>query len=73
MTDQDKYVTVEVRYLSMSHTSLQVEYTDTFGAQEEAWIAFEHIKDRNEIDIFADVFELEINHTIALREGFIDD
>lgn len=61
--------TLEVRYLSMSHTHLQFEYTDEFGDLEEAWIPFTAIKNIDDMNIFDPIMELEILVSALDKEG----
>ena len=58
---------IEVRYLSMSKTHIQVEYAGLFGMIDEYWIALDQI--HNEFNIFHDIMDLEVSDAELQKVG----
>lgn len=56
---------IEVRYISMNSTHIQVEYVDAFGFEEEFWLPLAEIE--QDFNIMHDIMELTVS-VKALRE-----
>lgn len=62
-------VTIEVRYLSMNKTHLQVEFVDNLGMTDEYWIPFNAIQNRDELNILDDIMELTVTCQELEQQG----
>jgi hypothetical protein len=56
---------IEVRYLSMNNTHIQVEYIDQFGFEEEFWLPLSEVEP--DFNVMHDIMELTVS-VKALRE-----
>lgn len=56
----DEYARIEVAYLSQANDQIQVRYDDGFDELDEIWIPLEYVANPDDIDLFAEVFELYV-------------
>jgi len=61
--------TLEVRYLSMNKTHIQVEFVDALGITDEYWIPFSAITNADELNILDDIMELTVTRQELEQQG----
>jgi len=70
MPRSDTATVVEVKYLSMNNTHIQVEHVGLLDISDECWIALSAI--RNEFNIFDDILDLMVDNEELARVGLLD-
>lgn len=59
--------TIEVRYVSMNHTHMQVEFTDESGFLEECWIPLSAIT--SGFNVFDDIMDIDVLESVLDEIG----
>lgn len=69
MSDLGMTDVIEVRYLSINGTHIQVEYADAYGFEDEYWIPLSAVEPN--FNILHDIMELTVSVEVLRELGII--